>query len=77
MKQKNEVIIAGNMTIALADSVNHPLKAYALKHGIKLKRIAQDLGITEQHLHTNVFRDKHISEKLHQKINDYLKSKGV
>ena len=77
MKQKNQVIIAGNMTIELADSVMHPLKAYALKHGIKLKRIAADLDITEQHLYLNVFRGKHISAKLKSRIRDYLKSKGA
>ena len=77
MKRKNEVIIAGNMTITLLDKTNHPLKAYALKHGIKLKKIAADLGITQQHLYLNVFRGKHISVKLNKQIEDYLKSKGA
>jgi hypothetical protein len=77
MKRKNQVMIVGNMTIALLDNVNHPLKAYAVKHGIKLKRIAADLGITQQHLYLNVFRGKHISAKLKARINEYLKTRGA
>ena len=55
----------------------HPLKAYALKHGIKLKKIAADLNITEQHLYLNVFRNKHLSAKLKARIEEYLKQKGA
>ena len=77
MKQKNQVIIAGNMTVSLLDSVMHPLKAYAVKHGIKLKKIAADLGITQQHLYLNVFRGRHISAKLKERIDEYLKTRGA
>ena len=55
----------------------HSLKAYAIKNGIKLKKIAADLNITEQHLYLNVFRDKHTSVKLKTAIEEYLKGKGA
>ena len=55
----------------------HSLKAYAVKHGIKLKKIAADLNITEQHLYLNVFRNKHLSAKLKARIEEYLKQKGA
>ena len=55
----------------------HALKKYAAGNGIKLKKIAADLGITEQHLHLNVFRDRHISPKLKARIEKYLSERGA
>lgn len=53
------------------------LREYALKNGIKFTKIAMDLSITPEHLHSNVFKNKHVSDKLKQRIKNYLKQKGV
>ena len=50
------------------------LREWAIKNGVKLKKIAKDLDISEVHLQS-VLKDKHMSAKMKRKVDNYLAQK--